>query len=181
MLKMLNELTVMNDVAKILESLNGDERRRVIIWLTDFFGILDDDIDDYDIDFETGLPISFSANDDETVGETLEDAPSFEPEPDTFSTFFDKVAPKTAIQKIVTSAYWLETRDGKDFWKSFEINKLLKSIDIKVTSVSGTLGLEGKKDEPLVETLQKSGDSMQARKTFKLTEAGRDFVEGRLV
>ncbi|MBR1830289.1 MAG: hypothetical protein IJ781_12475 [Atopobiaceae bacterium] len=172
MTEMLGELTVMNDVAKILATLNGDERRRVIVWLTDYFGILEDDLTEYDFD---AMPFEAPTFEEYEV----EEAPA-EEAPDTFESFYATVAPKTAIQKIVTAAHWLETKDGKESWKSFEINKLLKSIDVKVTSVSGTLGLEEKKDQPLVEVLQKSGDSMQARKTFRLSEAGYAFVSNRL-
>ena len=174
MTEMLNELSVMNDVAKILATLDGDERRRVIVWLTDYFGILEDDLDSYD----------FAALDsyEPQTEETFEDVeePVEDEEPDTFESFYARVAPKTAIQKIVTAAHWIETKDGKESWKSFEVNKLLKSIDVKVTSVSGTLGLEEKKDAPLIEVLQKSGDSMQARKTFRLSESGYAFVADRL-
>ncbi len=171
---MLSELTVMNDVAKILSTLNGDEQRRVIVWLTDYFGILDDDYSDYDFAAMDSLePQAFTEYE-------ADDEPVAEEAPDTFESFYNLVAPKTAIQKIVTAAHWLENKDGKEAWKSFEVNKLLKSVDVKVTSVSGTLGLEEKKDQPLVEVLQKSGDSMQARKTFRLSDAGRSFIEDRI-
>ena len=174
---MLSELTVMNDVAKILATLTNDEQRRVIVWLTDYFGILDDDIDGYDFDFSVDAD-----NGDLEVSDAEPEVEEDQPAqaPDTFASFYELVAPKTAIQKIVTAAYWLESKDAKEFWKSFEVNKLLKSVDVKVTSVSGTLGLEEKKDAPLVDVLQKSGDSMQARKTFRLSDEGRSFIEGRI-
>ena len=183
---MIQELTVMNDVAEILNPLSKDERRRVVLWLLDYFAIYEDDfldiMDDDDFAYGDAPATSYDAPtyEDDEVEEVEEEEEPAEPEPLTFATLYEQVAPKTAIQKIATAAWWLETQEGKDAWKSFEVNKLLKSIDVKVSSVSGTLAIEGKKDDPLVATLAKSGDSMQSRKTFRLSDAGMAFVGDRL-
>ena len=169
MAEMLKELEAMNQVAASLADFSKDEQRRIIVWLADFFDIYDDalfDIDEY-LD-EDGTFIGSDA------AALADDAPL------TWEQFYERVAPKTAIQKIVTAGYWLETEEGKEFWKSFETNKLLKALDVKVSSVSGTLALDSKKDEPLTETLSKSGDSMQARKTFRLSDKGKAWVEEHL-
>ena len=181
---MLRELSVMNSVAETMKSLTPDEQYRVIMWLLDYF----DAYDDEDEEWEDDSPATFVVEDVEPVvieptvvvePEAAEPEP-VEPEPHTLETFFAAVAPKTAIQKIVACAYWLETEENHESWKSFEVNKLLKSLDIKVSSVSGTLALEAKKDTPLVQVLDKSGDSMQSRKTFRLSDAGLAFVENRI-
>ncbi len=176
MADMLKELQVLNDVAHELTVLEKDEQRRVIVWLADFFDVYADDIFDYDglddFGFNNNAAIEAANYDVENVAAA--------DEPLTWKSFYERVAPKTAIQKIATAAYWLETEENKESWKSFETNKLLKQIDIKVSSVSGTLALDAKRDDPMTETLSKSGDSMQARKTFKLTSTGRSWVEDRL-
>jgi hypothetical protein len=177
------ELSVIEEVAAIMEGLDQDQQRRVLMWLEDYFDVFGDgnteeDSDDvsYDSIQPAALPEATSAV--EESEEELDEVA--EVEPDTFETLFDRVAPKTAIQKIVVAAYWLQTREGEQQWKSFSTNKLLKSLGVKISSVSGTLALEGKKDEPLVEMMSKAGDSMQARKTYRLSEAGIKFVENRL-
>lgn len=170
MSEMLNELKVLNDVRGILSALSKDEQRRSLEWLMDYFDIYDrdfdfDDIYDYDDDYEFG---------DDIADGGAANAPL------TFEGVYNKVEPKTAIQKIVTAAWWLERQEGKESWKSFEVNKLLKSLDVKISSVSGTLAIENKKDDSMIVVLEKSGDSMQARKTFRLSDAGYAFVDGRL-
>ena len=182
MTKILNELIVMNSVADEMKSLTRDEQRRVVLWLADFYGVYDDDYELRDLDDEDVVdfsePVAVVADDD--AEDALEAEPEAKPEPLTFESFYAKVAPKTAIQKIVTAAWWLETQDGKESWKSFEVNKLLKGIDVKLSSVSGTLAIDAKKDSPLIVVLDKSGDSMQSRKTFALSAVGQQFVEDRL-
>ena len=174
MAEMLNELKVLNEVADILRGLNKGEQRRTLEWLLDYFDVYD----------EALLEDAYIMTDDDDVvefgGEVLEPESEEAPVDSDFETLYAKVAPKTAIQKIVTAAWWIETKDGKDSWKSFEVNKLLKSIGIKVSSVSGTLAIEGKKEDPKIVVLDKSGDSMQARKTFRLSDTGFKFVEDRM-
>ena len=172
MAEMLNELKVLNDVADILRGLNKGEQRRTLEWLLDYFDVYDEAlIEDAFIIPDEEDDVEFGGAYEE-VEETPVDA--------SFETLYNAVAPKTAIQKIVTAAWWLENKDGKDSWKSFEVNKLLKSLDVKVSSVSGTLAIEGKKDDPKIVVLDKSGDSMQARKTFRLSDTGMKFVEDRM-
>ena len=172
MAEMLNELKVLNDVADILRGLNKGEQRRTLEWLLDYFDVYDEAlIEDAFIIPDEEDDVEFGGMDEE-VEETPVDAD--------FETLYNAVAPKTAIQKIVTAAWWLENKDGKDSWKSFEVNKLLKSLDVKVSSVSGTLAIEGKKDDPKIVVLDKSGDSMQARKTFRLSDSGIKFIEDRM-
>lgn len=174
-----NELMVMNSIADTMMPLNKDEQRRVLNWLEDYFGIYDDeDMLPLDSDVVVIEPTAAEYVEDEVVDEA--ETAAAEPEVLTLPAYFEQVAPKTAIQKIVTAAYWLDTEEGKATWKSFEVNKLLKSLGIKVSSVSGTLALEAKKDDPMIVVLDKSSDSMQGRKTFRLSEAGFAFVENRL-
>ena len=173
-----NELMVMNSIADTMMPLSKEEQRRVLNWLEDYFGIYDEEMLPVDSDVVVIEPTGAEYIEDEVADE--EEVAAAEPEILTLPAFFEQVAPKTAIQKIVTAAYWLDTEEGKATWKSFEVNKLLKSLDIKVSSVSGTLAIEAKKDDPMIVVLDKSSDSMQGRKTFRLSEAGFAFVENRL-
>lgn len=182
MAAMYRELTVMNEVASIMSALNTDEQRRVVRWLEDFFDVYDEYAPLYTTDeAEADAPVIVLADaetDEADVAEATEEEAA--PAPMTFNDFYAQVAPNTAIQKIVTAAYWLETRRKSDVWTSFQANKLLKSIDVVISSVSGTLSIEQKKAVPMIDVIQKDGDSMQSRKNFRLADAGIAFVEGRL-
>lgn len=180
------ELVVMNEMAKLMEQLDKAAAHRVIAWLADYCGVAcpEASTEASDTAFAQVEGEESDAPAIEGAPEALAgDAPA-EPEPapaeGTFEGLFATVAPKTVIQKALTAAYWVETNDGKETWRSHDITKCLASIDVKVNALSASLALAEKKEEPLVELMSKSGDSMQARKTFRLTEAGRAFVEGRL-
>lgn len=187
MAKMLNELVVLNDVAELMSSLTKGEQRRIVAWLEDYFGTLEFDDDEFDAptvvvelnDDEVVENDAVAEDEDEAYEAEADEAPA-EAGPLTIEGLFEQVAPKTAIQKIVTAAYWLDVEEDKATWKSFEVNKLLKSLGYKLSSVSGTLAIESKKPEPMVIVQDKSTDSMQGRKTFRLSEAGLNFVEDRL-
>lgn len=171
------ELVVMNEMAKVLGQLDKAAASRVIAWLADYCGAA------CTAEPSESAEAPAQVADEEFVAlateEPIEEA---EPEPaeDTFEALFATVAPKTVLQKALTAAYWVETRDGKETWRSHDITKCLGSIGVKVSALSATLALAEKKEQPPVELMSKSGDSMQARKTFRLTEAGRAFVEDRL-
>lgn len=174
-----NEFAVIAKVAEELSALDKGGIRRALNWLADYYDTYEED---------EAAPVAAAV-----VVDTWDDAPAYEDEaeaddfdedeaaaPDTFATFYELIAPKTAIQKAVTAAYWLQTKEGVEAWKSFEVNKLLRQNGIKLSSISGTLAIDEKKDEPMVQQLSRSGDSMQSRKTFELTDAGVAFVEGRM-
>ena len=187
----IRELAVMNEVAKLMKPLSKNEARRVIAWLAEYFDPTDADVVMGDADYEaTPLTITIAeaapATQDAIDGDFAQEGAAEDPEadaeaedPNTFQAFYGKVAPKTVIQKALTAAYWLETQDGLYSWRSHDITKILGSIDVKVNALSAALSIAEKKEEPLVELMSKSGDSMQARKTFRLTEAGRGWVAAR--
>ena len=188
------ELVVMNEVAKLMKPLSKDEAHRVITWLSEYFDAEDTDEDYYGPEpmitvVDYSAPASdepepqdaddYDAPEDEDFSDDDEDMVEV-PEPDTFEAFYNKVAPKTVIQKALTAAYWIETKDEKYSWRSYDITKCLGTIGVKVNALSAALSIAEKKDEPLVELMSKSGDSMQARKTFRLSDAGHDWVADRI-
>lgn len=188
----IRELSVMNEVAKLMKPLSKNEARRVIAWLAEYFDPAEADVVMGDADYE-GAPLTITIAEaapaqqddidgdfaqDDAPADGFEDAPEVE-EPDTFETFYANIAPKTVIQKALTAAYWLETEDEMYSWRSHDITKILGSIGVKVNALSAALAIAEKKEEPLVELMSKSGDSMQARKTFRLAEAGRAWVAER--
>ena len=174
-----NEFAVIAQVAEELAVLDKGGIRRALNWLSDYYAV-DDIFDAFDIIDDADAVEDAIIEESMAEAEEAEEVVEAPAEPETFEDFFAQVAPKTAIQKAVTAAYWLQTTDGKQEWKSFDVNKLLRQIGVKISSISGTLAIDEKKETPLVEQLSKSGDSMQARKTFRLSDAGKSFVEDRI-
>lgn len=184
----LPEFTAMQAVAEAVSGLSAAEKRRVAAWLTDyvtqdvleFAGTSAADEDDVQV----AAYAAYESDEDESCYE--QDADFDEPidaAPKTYDTFaelYEAAAPKTGAQKAAVAGYWFETHEGKESWKASEVNKLLKQIGVKVSSVSIVLTNAVKASDPLIAQLARLGDGERSRKTFCLTDKGIFFVEDRL-
>ena len=179
------EFEAIDAIFTIMTPLSDGARRRVLSWLDDYFLCEDavapatfeatdnaEESASYDNDYD-----DFDGFDDD---ETEEEPNPLEEGFTSFAQFYDVVNPKTVRQKVATAGWWLEDEQGKESWKTFDISKSLKSIDKPVRYLSTTITQEKRKADPMVEQLSKSGDSMQAHGTYRLTDEGRAFVQGRL-
>lgn len=184
-----NEFEAISAMYDILSPLTNSAKRRALAWLDDcFFGseeqvfIINDAAEnelgeEFDLGEDTEDAEFYDADSDCATEEDMEEEPEgFE----SFDQFFDAIAPKTVRQKVATAAWWLEEEQDEESWKTFDISKMLKGIDQPVRYLSTTITQEKRKADPMVEQLSKSGTSMQAHGTYRLTSFGRSFVEERL-
>ena len=171
MSNILPEFVAMQAIADAVADLSESEKRRVAAWLVDYTA--------------QEATSQTDANDTTSHADALTHQPiedgSIGPEPiSSFPELYEAVAPKTGAQKAVVAGYWIEKYEGRHAWKASEINKLLKSIDIKVSSISIVLTNAVKAAEPMVTELGRLGEGQRSRKTFRLNETGIAFVEDRL-
>lgn len=171
----LPEFVAMQAVADAVANLTPLETRRVAAWLLEYAN-QKDDVE------STILP---STEDDLFAATTSREFDVVEqpatPEPlSSIVALYDAVAPRTGAQKAVVAGYWLQKHQEQDFWKAGEVNRLLKSIDVRVSSISIVLTNAVKATQPLIKELGRLGEGQRSRKTFCLTEAGISYVEGRL-
>ena len=132
---------------------------------------------------EHPLEIVFEGPDDEwdePEGADEAEDPATDGSFSTFSQFYDYINPKTARQKIATAGWWLEEQDGMESWRTFDVTKMLKEIGRPLGYVSGTLNQELRREDPIVDVMARSGESMQSHKAFALSQFGRAFIQGRL-
>lgn len=161
----LAELNAMQQIADVVEALTPAERRRVAAWFAEYATQADLPARPTDVE----LDAADATTDDDAVPQTF----------DTFGALYEAVAPKTGAQKAAVAGYWMELR-GQESWKASEVNKLLKQIDVKVSSISIVLTNAVKAADPMIEQLARLGDGERSRKTFRLTDKGTAFVEDRL-
>lgn len=191
----LPELRVIENVQAQIATLSISERRRVLMWLNDYFSdekivaevvvadepvandVVEDVIDDEIVIESQDDDFSGADADDSSVVVEVEEvaAPIA-----SFAEFYALIAPKTSIQKVMCAAYWLQEKEGLDTWRASDITRCLKSAGERARFLSNTLSIEAKRDDPRVLTLEKGGESMQARKTFALSNAGEMWVEDRM-
>ncbi len=166
------EFNAMQQIASITSNLTSQERMRVAAWFLEY-AAQDNDAADF-----------VGARKDEVAATATYVTPEPEeavqkPVASTFAEPYAAVSPKTGAQKAAVAGYWLQTQDGAESWKASEVNKLLKSIDVKVSSISIVLTNAVKAKTPLVEQLARLGEGERSRKTFRLTSAGTSYVEDR--
>lgn len=181
----LPELAVMQNLAEAVACLTPAEKRRVASWLSEYVQLDEQPsvpaVVQETVDVAGPEESADAATDAEDIDATeVEVSEPVSTSYESFADLYDDVAPKTGTQKAVTAGYWFEVKEGKQSWKASEVNKLLKSIDVKVSSISIVLTNAVKAKKPLIAQLERLGDSERSRKTFCLKESGIEYVESRI-
>jgi hypothetical protein len=169
---LIQEMAAMQAMADAIANLTPAQRRRVAAWLTAYAA--DEEVAaDADATVEPSEALEDTAPEAEAPSQPVS-------HPVTFDELIAAVAPKTGAQKAAVAGYWLQATEGRQSWKASEVNKLLKSIDVKVSSMSIVLTNAVKTRDALIIELARLGDGERSRKTFCLSEQGTAYVEGSL-
>lgn len=159
------ELDAMAKMAALVEPLDPQARARAVLWLIQSLGI--------------ELPRNqFAQSKPGTLPGTPTNsvATSFE----TLADLFHTASPKTDREKALVAAYWIQSSQGVTQFGSQEVNSELKHLGFGVSNITDAL-TQLMSDKPsLVIQLKKSGNSKQARKTYKVTDSGNRKVEEML-
>ncbi len=108
--------------------------------------------------------------------ESSDDSSATSYEYENLAELFDVTNPDTNKDRVLVAAYWLQTRNGSDSFRGYEVNKGLKDLGHGVSNVTDAINKLKAQSPSLVIQLKKSGKSKQARKTYKVTNAGEDAV-----
>lgn len=98
-----------------------------------------------------------------------------------FAELYDAAGPKTKDEKVLVAGYWFQKMQGQSSFQSYELNRELKDLGHRVDHITDALSAGIKKSPALVLQLKKSGNTAQARKTYKLTTEGMKTVERMIV
>jgi hypothetical protein len=151
---MQQELDAMAKIAALLEPLEGAARSRVLGWVISALSVEDVKRS------QTSPTAKHEASQDplQRFG--------------TFAELFHAAGPNTEKEKALVAAYWIQQSSGVDQFASQQINSELKHIGYGVANITDAL-TQLMADKPnLVIQLTKSGSTQQARKTYKITDAG---------
>lgn len=143
-----------------LGALDDDTRRRVVAWAVSKYGLPPT---------VPGASLALP-----TQGE-----PSAEGQPEfaTFVDLLDAADPKTEADRTLVGAYWVQVVKQQATFTAQRVNDELKNTGHKVSNITRVLDRLQRAKPALVRQVRKSGKSRQARKTYKLTEAGIRHVE----
>jgi hypothetical protein len=89
---------------------------------------------------------------------------------------YEAAGPSSNPERALVAAYWFQVIEGQQDFGSQQLNNALKNLGHGIEDITNALErLKGRKPS-LIRQLQKSGSSRQARKTYKITDAGINAV-----
>ena len=164
------ELKVMEQVARALETLKEDKNSilRVLRWANDRFGLVLQGSDSP----EPQLSEQKNSQHPEKENRDIE----FQD----FAEMFAEIQPSSDAHKALVASYWLQYHEGQSGMDTQKVNTMLKHLGYGVTNITRAFDNLIKTRPALVVQLRKAGSSKQARKTLKVTHAGKKYVEGML-
>ena len=156
------ELEAMRKVAEAIGSLEPEARARVLSWAADHYSI--------------GAVKSPLKSEEPAIGEELDTRQGFE----TIGDLFAHAQPSSDAEKALVAGYWLQIEVGKTDFGTQDVNRELKHLGHGVGNITRAFESLKKTRPQQVIQLRKAGTSKQARKTFKVTDAGRKAVESMI-
>lgn len=151
-----NEIQAMGSIAEILNRLEEDQRGRVIRYILERFNIAA-------ASKNAKMPASSSQTDSQAQ------APN---EFDDFASLVDATNPATDPMRALVAGYWLQVSKGGPSFDAQSANTELKHLGHASSNITSALGALIAQKPALVLQLRKSGNTKQARKSYKVTEAG---------
>lgn len=148
------EIDAMQKVSGALSGLEESARARVLQWAAAKFNIAGNQ-----------QPQGVSQKAEDARGEEFRD----------FADLFYAADPQTHAEKALVAAFWLTANAGESF-PSQAINSLLKDLGFQLANITDALSQNMKEKPALVVQVRKSGNTKQARKLYKVTDAGTKRV-----
>jgi hypothetical protein len=149
------ELAAMAKVKEALSGLEADSRQRVISWAIDLFSLV------------KATPSKKGSDPTPLKGQVFEDA----------ATLFTTANPQGKGDMALVVAYWFQVIQKDVEFGSQKINSQLKNLGRPDSKINRTfLDLMGQAPALVMQT-RRGGKAQQARKTYKLTQAGIDRVK----
>jgi hypothetical protein len=149
------EIEAMSTVSKALAGLEDDAKARVLDWAVKRFSV------------ELPKPEGIVAQNGD-----LEESAGREGQFDAFVDLFDKAGPSSGAERALVGGFWFQVCQEGGTFKSQEINNALKDVGHGVSNITDALATLQERNPALVRQVGKTGRSRQAKKTYKLTEAG---------
>lgn len=156
-----DELKAMSDVFGILEGLDEGARSRVLNWAFNKFDLSPA------ANNQPHLPavITHENNDGDFK---------------TFADLYNSAQPSNNGDKALLAGYWLQQCQGHTEFPSQLANKELQNLGHYLANITDAFTQLKSKKPALAIQVKKSGKSQQARKQYKLTQAGIDTVKSMI-
>ena len=176
------EIAAISRVAEVLDDLEESARGRVLRWAVERYDLtlalapVRRGKSDSGRGASSGLKDDFDDNSEEQVGDSGTGRKVF----DTFAELYDAADPGTDQERVMVASYWTQFVKGKNPFGSRELNKELKDLGHAVTHINEAMSSNMKKKPALILQVSRGGGSPQSQKKYKVSEAGKKWVDSRL-
>lgn len=162
------ETKAIGEIAGIVGELAEEQRGRVIRYIVERFDILGSlrDMPRTAMAPVEGIPAESTA--DQTTA--FED----------FASLVDRARPETDAMRALVAGYWLQVCKHAQSFDAQTANTELKHLGHASSNITMAFGVLINQKPALVLQLRKSGNTKQARKSYKVTEAGVRKVRAML-
>jgi hypothetical protein len=166
------EIAAITTINEAMKDLAPDEARRVLRWAVDRFGSSVEDDAPGDRALEEALGGATGGGGGRGGG----GAKRYE----RIADLMDDAAPETGADHVLVAGYWFQVVQGEENMTAQQVNSELKNLGHKVANITDAFSQLIERQPALVRQVQKSGTSRQARKKYRLTEAGMRRVRAMI-
>jgi hypothetical protein len=164
-----SEIEAMRQIEKAMVGLEPDEAQRVVVWMVDYAS--------KKLGAEVG-PTGTTRSWGHGPSGRSDDSP-----PQTFERIGDLVdaaEPTSGSEYALVAAYWFQELQGNENVTGQQVNDELKDLGHGISNITDAFDtLQGRRPA-LARQVEKSGTSRQARKRYRLTQAGINRVHQML-
>ena len=98
-------------------------------------------------------------------------------EPSTFAELYSMAQPKTNGEAALVAGYWIQVVQNGEQFSAQGANRELTHLGHRISNITSALSTLIREKPQLVLQVRKGGNSRQARKTYRLSEAGIRRIE----
>jgi hypothetical protein len=158
-----HEISAMAAVSKALDGLGDDAQARVLDWAVKRF---------HGASPTLAQRTTHSGRERDMTSDVADTS-----EFGSFVDLFDTASPSGDNDKALVGGYWFQVVEGRADFGSQEVNNALKNLGYGISNITRSLDRLQERRPALVRQVSKSGRTKQARKRYKLTEAGLSAVK----
>jgi len=162
----MSEIEAMGAIDSAMKDLENDEQLRVLRWANDKFG--------------GGVMTLKTGGGGRVDGDLDGGGGEGEQRFARIADLMDTASPTSTVDHVLVASYWFQVVQGTEDFGSQEVNGELKDLGQASKNITDSYSTLMARKPPAVRQVQKSGNTRQARKRYRLTEPGVRAVERML-
>ena len=162
-----SEISAMAAIADALDPLDEDEVRRTLTWAIDKYMPATNPMTPEGSGHSLQIQHAYDA---------VEGGPNVSG-PRDLAELFNQANPSSEREKALVTAFWISADDETRDFTSLEVNRALKNLGYPIGNITREFDRLMASNPRLIMQTGKSSSSKQARKSYRLTTAGRHHVQ----